>query len=525
LLNSGTGLEGLALTPAFDTVVLAGIQILAAEATEIEIANTTPFANTITATLFNTSGAMAGRFLTQVPPKGSFSTVLNQMFPNATAPFQGYILVQGSERLTASATTFAGNAIASIPGQSLYGTATSFYAAHFTAGTGQDARLDIVNTGSATAHVTLQFNKDDGTPLAQSITTTIGSGAQYWADLSMTLGLSAKQFSMASISVTSDQPGLVGDVTFGDTASITNYRTSIPLMPAQTAQAIPYVLNSSAYPMTLYAANTGTAKANVTLTLYAADGSTTGTTTTTIVAGGRLAQTLSALIPAAAGQTGGALEIDSDQPLSVAAMILPANPAADWAAIAAQPSSLVKPAGPTPLISTGGITSATASNVTIADYPPGVFSYARTATAHDPIIVHFSNNTLVSPSNPAVSGEIITIYATGIGKLSNAPADGAGAPGGPLAQAVDPPAITIGGVASGTFYFPGVTPGSEGLTQFDVTLPASLPSGSLPVVINFPSGDSSPVVNLAVQGNLAGSPQLSVGASRVPIQEVIPPKP
>jgi uncharacterized protein (TIGR03437 family) len=73
--------------------------------------------------------------------------------------------------------------------------------------------------------------------------------------------------------------------------------------------------------------------------------------------------------------------------------------------------------------------------------------------------VHFSNNTLVSPSNPALAGEIIIIYATGIGKLSNAPADGAGAPGGPLAQAVGPPAITIGGVASGTVYFAGLTPG------------------------------------------------------------------
>jgi uncharacterized protein (TIGR03437 family) len=163
--------------------------------------------------------------------------------------------------------------------------------------------------------------------------------------------------------------------------------------------------------------------------------------------------------------------------------------------------------------------------VTIADYALGVFSCARTATARDPIIVHFSNNRLVSPSNPAAPGEIIIIYATGIGKLSNAAADGAGAPGGPLAQAVDPPAITIGGVASGTVYFAGLTPGSVGLAQFDVTLPASLPGGSLPVVINFPGGDSSPVVNLAVQGNLAGSPQLSVGASRVPIQKVIPPKP
>jgi hypothetical protein len=79
----------------------------------------------------------------------------------------------------------------------------------------------------------------------------------------------------------------------------------------------------------------------------------------------------------------------------------------------------------------GGITNAAALNA-IADYALGVFSYARTATAHDPIIVHFSNNTLVSPSNPAAPGEIIIIYATGIGKLSHAPGDGAGCAGRPV---------------------------------------------------------------------------------------------
>jgi uncharacterized membrane protein len=48
--------------------------------------------------------------------------------------------------------------------------------------------------------------------------------------------------------------------------------------------------------------------------------------------------------------------------------------------------------------------------------------------------------------------------------------------------------------------------------QLNVTLPASLPSGSLAMLISFP-GDQAPPVNLAIQGNIAGTPKLTLSAT------------
>ncbi|MBV8820995.1 MAG: choice-of-anchor D domain-containing protein [Acidobacteriaceae bacterium] len=159
------------------------------------------------------------------------------------------------------------------------------------------------------------------------------------------------------------------------------------------------------------------------------------------------------------------------------------------------------PLGNANVVVTSNGTSSVSFSVLIADYAVGVFTYARTAQALDPIIVHNSTNTLVTPSNPATPGEILIIYATGIGKLTSPPPSGSGASGS--SSAVDAPVITVGGAAA-TVLYAGLTPGFPGLVQFNVQLPATLPSGSLPVVIAFPSDTSAPA-NLAIQGNSAGS--------------------
>jgi uncharacterized protein (TIGR03437 family) len=156
--------------------------------------------------------------------------------------------------------------------------------------------------------------------------------------------------------------------------------------------------------------------------------------------------------------------------------------------------------------------------VPIADYGVGVFTYARTATAIDPIIVHGASNQLVTPSNPATPNEVLVVYATGIGKLTNAPGTDVGAPAPQYAMAVDTPTVTVAGAPAGVL-FAGLTPTYVGLVQLNIQLPATLPSGSLPLVIQFP-GDSTPVVNLAVQGNTTALPKLGLSASSLPFGNV-----
>jgi uncharacterized protein (TIGR03437 family) len=148
-------------------------------------------------------------------------------------------------------------------------------------------------------------------------------------------------------------------------------------------------------------------------------------------------------------------------------------------------------------------------SVTIADYAIGVFGYFRTAQSYDPIIVHLDNS-LVSPSSPAAPGETLVIYATGIGKLTNPVTTGAGAPGSPFASAVDTPTVTIGGGANaqpaqaGQVLFAGLSPGSVGLAQIDVTLPTTLLAQDAPLVIQFP-GDTSAAVTLYLTPPVSGS--------------------
>ena len=115
--------------------------------------------------------------------------------------------------------------------------------------------------------------------------------------------------------------------------------------------------------------------------------------------------------------------------------------------------------GTSVVVTSQGVPAA-ATPMALADYAVGVFSYARTATAWDPIVVHNSNNQIVTPASPATPGEILVLYGTGIGKLNNIPATGQGAPISPLSAAVDPITMTLGGapVAIRTRPFAGRRP-------------------------------------------------------------------
>jgi uncharacterized protein (TIGR03437 family) len=143
-------------------------------------------------------------------------------------------------------------------------------------------------------------------------------------------------------------------------------------------------------------------------------------------------------------------------------------------------------------------------SVTVGDYAVGVFTYARTSSAADPIVTH-TNNQLVTPANPALPNEALIVYATGIGKLTDRPSTGAAASSLPLASSWDEPSVSVGGLPAQVL-FAGLAPGFVGLAQFNIQLPARVPAGNLAMVIESPS-DSSRSVNLAV-GNAPPQPTL-----------------
>lgn len=134
---------------------------------------------------------------------------------------------------------------------------------------------------------------------------------------------------------------------------------------------------------------------------------------------------------------------------------------------------------------------------TVAANAPGIFTYQRVAGSQDPIVLH-ADGKLVTPTNPAQAGEVLIAFGTGMGELENAPPTGAAAEARPLTRAKVNPTVTVGGVAAESL-FAGWTPGFVGLGQFNIRLPARLPSGSsLALIIRIGSA-SSQSVNLAVR--------------------------
>jgi len=111
---------------------------------------------------------------------------------------------------------------------------------------------------------------------------------------------------------------------------------------------------------------------------------------------------------------------------------------------------------------TNGVWNLTFTNSVLASWP-GLFS----------TVLHSADYSLVTSENPAVDGEVVLIYATGLGPVSNTPVDGAPAPGAPLAVAKTPPVVAIDGQAASVLWC-GLAPGFVGLYQVNVRVPMGI---------------------------------------------------
>lgn len=121
---------------------------------------------------------------------------------------------------------------------------------------------------------------------------------------------------------------------------------------------------------------------------------------------------------------------------------------------------------------------------------PGIFIYQGKYA----VAAHGSDNTLVGPGNPVVPGEVIVVYATGLGRLTLDLQDGYGAPGNrpgdPLARTIDPFLVLVNGQQCQVL-FSGLGPGFVGLYQLNIVLPRNLPAGNLELTISSEYGDSN----------------------------------
>ena len=136
------------------------------------------------------------------------------------------------------------------------------------------------------------------------------------------------------------------------------------------------------------------------------------------------------------------------------------------------------------------------ATVTIAPAQPGIFTVSQTGTGQG--VVLDAAGRLVDANNPARPGDVVVIYATGMGLTNPAAATGAAAPTEPLAHVTTSPTVTIGGQQA-TVEFAGLAPTFAGLYQINARVPAGVAAGSsVPLVIT-QNGIASNTVTIAVR--------------------------
>ena len=123
--------------------------------------------------------------------------------------------------------------------------------------------------------------------------------------------------------------------------------------------------------------------------------------------------------------------------------------------------------------------------VQLTDYTPAFFTNSgNVADALD------GNYHVITSSNPAVRGQFISLYANGLGPVSNPPADGFGA--GATSNTTTPCVVTIGGqvVPAAQVPFCGLAPGLA-IYQINVQVPSTLTPGNQSVTVAI-GGKTSP---------------------------------
>lgn len=133
----------------------------------------------------------------------------------------------------------------------------------------------------------------------------------------------------------------------------------------------------------------------------------------------------------------------------------------------------------------------------LAQYSPAFFDYLEPVTNDLLLIAYDTSGDLIGSSHPATRGQMVNLYANGLGPVNNQPADGQPTPASPSATTTTTPTVTIGGQAA-SVQFSGLAPGLIGVYVLTVQVPAGISPGMQPAIVTI-NGVASPPSTLPVQ--------------------------
>lgn len=149
-----------------------------------------------------------------------------------------------------------------------------------------------------------------------------------------------------------------------------------------------------------------------------------------------------------------------------------------------------------------GVSSAPVS-LPLADFSPGIFPVDQAGQG----AILISNTSLLAAaagsvpgrsSRPAKRGEYVTIYCTGLGRVTNPPPSGSPSSANALSTTLQSPVVTIDGIPSNVA-FAGLAPTFIGLYQVDVRVPDKAGSGEArPVRVSI-GGAQSNTTTMAIE--------------------------
>jgi uncharacterized protein (TIGR03437 family) len=128
------------------------------------------------------------------------------------------------------------------------------------------------------------------------------------------------------------------------------------------------------------------------------------------------------------------------------------------------------------------------SNSRTASVSPGFFT--ATSNGRGQISALNQDNSVNSITNPISRGQVIQLYGTGLGQVTNRPADGEASPSSPLAIGASNPDVFLNGrqVPASDILFSGLAPGFVGLWQLNVKIPDFVaPGNSVSVLVQLRS--------------------------------------
>lgn len=306
--------------PAFyvGTQVLTDVSFDATRTTEIHLANVTRFDNAVTLEWRSATGALLASYETMLAPKESLAARVQDLFTSITQPFAGYVIVRGTHDLTAAALSVDTNEIAALPGQVVLAsnTATKLYAPYVVHGSETITRLNLLNPTTSAANLTLRLVNKNSAIQTALVRLTLAAGQQSQRDLAQIFNLNGNASFYYALIVESSISGIVADVSYRDPADEFAFRASLPLTnEAALNFAFAHLDNRQEAFTEISVFNPQPQAASVTLKVFKADGSPTGTATFNVPAGGLYADLVDSIVEASFGQQGGYFTLSSNQPV------------------------------------------------------------------------------------------------------------------------------------------------------------------------------------------------------------------